>query len=92
MAAQYLITESNKSQILKEKPGIPSISLSTNYLVAEQEAGDSSVIEYTIANNGTKDLIYAAAIRFEFGTVTYEHQQYPDVNDQSDWDIITENV
>ena len=92
VSAQYLITESNKSSALKEKPGIPSMSISTNYLIAKQEAGDTSIVEYTITNNGTKDLTYSATFKTDLGVVTYNHPQYPNVSDPSDWDVITETV
>jgi hypothetical protein len=66
--------------------------LSTNYLIAEQEAGDSTSVDYTITNNGTKDLTYTVGGRLDLGTVTFTKDNYADYNQEENQDRISDNV
>ena len=86
----YDFSESNKSPVFQEKPGIPVMLLSTKYLIAEQEAGDRTSVDYTITNNGTKDLTYVTSL--DLGTVTFTKENYADASQLINQDRITDNV
>jgi len=85
-------TISNRSPVLKERPGVTTMVLSPKHLVVIQDQGGSTTENYTVSNPGSRNLSATIDLVHDLGTTTFTKTNYADWSLAVNQDRITDNV
>lgn len=79
VAAVYPTKSSNLSKQVTSKPGVAIMEVSPKYITVFQQPGETTVKEFTIANSGTKDLMFL--IKVDRSTQLQDFEYLGEFND-----------